>query len=77
MSRLHATGSAHRLPKEIAVGLFFSAATFIPSVGREPGLRAEFLPAAILFAVLCSLNCLFIYAWEHDILRDNTAHATT
>jgi hypothetical protein len=74
---LHATGSAHRLPKEIAVGLFFSAAVFIPTIGREPGLRAEFLPAAILFGALCSMNCLFIYAWEHDALRDSTAHAST
>jgi hypothetical protein len=74
---LHTTRSAHRLPKEIAVGLFFSAAVFIPTVGREPGLRAEFVPAAILFGVLCSLNCLFIFAWEHDVLRDNAAHAST
>jgi hypothetical protein len=74
---LHATNSAHRLPKEIAVGLFFSAAVFIPTVGREPRLRAEFAPAVILFAVLCSLNCLFIYYWEHDVLHDNMAHAST
>jgi len=62
---LHATRSAHRLPKEIAVGLFFSAAVFIPAVAREPGLRIVLLPCAVLFAALCSLNCLFIYAWEH------------
>jgi hypothetical protein len=74
---LHATRSAHRLPKEIAVGLFFSAATFIPTVAREPSLRGTLLPAAILFAALCSLNCLFIYAWEHDIPSDANAHATT
>jgi hypothetical protein len=63
---LHATRSAHRLPKEIAVGLFFSAAVFIPTVAREPALRLQLAPAAILFAAVCSLNCLFIYAWEHD-----------
>ena len=63
---LHATRSAHRLPKEIAVGLFFSAAVFIPTVSREPGLRPTLLPSAVLFAALCSLNCLFIYAWEHE-----------
>lgn len=74
---LHATNSAHRLPKEITVGLFFSAATFIPTVGREPGIRAELLPAAILFAMICSLNCLFIYHWEHNILHDSAAHAST
>jgi len=72
------TKSAHRLPKEIAVGIFFAAAIFIPTVARRPDLRAPLLPAAFLFAALCSLNCLFIYAWEHP--RPNLsrpAHATT
>ena len=63
---IHATSSAHRLPKEIAVGLCFAAAIFIPTVARRPDLRSPLLPFAILFAALCSLNCLFIYAWEHD-----------
>jgi hypothetical protein len=76
---LHATHSAHRLPKEIAVGLFFSAAVFIPTVAREPGLRAALLPLALLFAALCSTNCLFIYAWEHEGLATHTRmpHVTT
>jgi hypothetical protein len=69
---IHATRSAaaqqkiaHLLPKEIAVGLFFAAATFIPTIARCPNLRPRLLPFALLFAALCSLNCLFIYAWEH------------
>lgn len=62
---LHATPTAHRLPKEIAVGLFFSAAVFIPTVARNSSLRLDLAPAAILLAILCALNCLFIYAWEH------------
>lgn len=66
---IHAARSAHRLPKEIAVGIFFAAATFIPTVARRPGLRLALLPPALLFAVLCSLNCLFIYAWEHPALE--------
>lgn len=74
---LHASRNAHRLPKEIAVGLFFSAATFIPTVAREPGFRAALLPTAILFAVVCSLNCLFIYAWEHDPCSEVAPHTTT
>ena len=82
---IHATGSAaaqrkvaHSLPKEIAVGLFFAAATFIPTVARRPDLRLTLLPSAILFATLCSLNCLFIYAWEHDGSRNGTpSHAIT
>lgn len=78
---IHATRSAHRFPKEIAVGIFFAAATFIPTVARQPGLRLVLLPSAILLAMLCSLNCLFIYAWEHDPQRpsapDHPTHATT
>lgn len=78
---IHATRSAHRFPKEIAVGIFFAAATFIPTVARQPSLRLVLLPSALLLAMLCSLNCLFIYAWEHDPERpsdpDHPAHATT
>jgi hypothetical protein len=66
----------HRLPKEIAVGIFFASAIFIPTVSRRPDLRFTLLPVAILFAALCSLNCLFIYAWEHP-LPSRTTHATT
>ena len=76
---LHATPVSHRLPKEIAVGLFFAAAVFIPTVARQPSLRPGLLPVAALFAALCGLNCLFIYAWEHEtpgtIARQ--AHPTT
>lgn len=67
---------ASRLPKELAVGIFFSAAAFIPTVARQPGLRLTLLPGAILFAALCSLNCLFIYAWEHTADSPNTHPAT-
>jgi hypothetical protein len=78
---IHATRSAHRLPKEIAVGIFFAAATFIPTVALHPGLRLSLLPSALLLATLCSLNCLFIYAWEHDPKRpapaDSPTHAST
>lgn len=67
-----------RLPKEIAVGIFFSAAVFIPSVSRAPALRLRLLAPAVLFAALCSLNCLFIYAWEHPTQRSRShAHRLT
>lgn len=78
---IHATRSAHRFPKEIAVGIFFAAAIFIPTVGRRPELRLALLPSALLFASLCSLNCLFIYAWEHvpgfHVRADHPVHAIT
>jgi hypothetical protein len=67
---------ARRLPKEIAVGLCFAAATFIPTVARRPDLRLPLLPVAVVFATLCSLNCLFIYAWEHEGQRINTSTHT-
>ena len=68
--------TARRLPKEFAVGLFFPAAVFIPSVARAPALRPALLPGALLFAGVCICNCLFLYAWEHP--RDRSrAHATT
>jgi hypothetical protein len=65
-----------RLPKEIAVGLFFAAAVFIPTIGRLPGLRVQFLPSAVVFACVCALNCLFLYAWEHPHSRTG-AHGST
>jgi hypothetical protein len=75
---IHATRSAHRLPKEIAVGLCFAAATFIPTVARRPDLRLPLFPSALLFATLCSLNCLFIYAWENPSLHSTQrTHAIT
>jgi hypothetical protein len=66
----------HRIPKEFAVGIFFSAATFIPTIAREPALRPILLSAALLFALLCSLNCLFIYSWEHPYATRYTHPAT-
>lgn len=62
---IHLSHPSRRLPKEIAVGVFFAAAVFIPSVARRPELRPALAPLALLFALLCSLNCIAIYAWEH------------
>jgi hypothetical protein len=66
----------HRLPKELAVGVFFPAAVFIPTVARAPQLRASLLLPALCFAGVCTLNCLFLYAWEHPRNRVD-AHVTT
>ncbi|MFC6644027.1 hypothetical protein ACFQBQ_18485 [Granulicella cerasi] len=73
---IHASAASRRLPKELAVGIFFPAAVFLPTVALRPDLRLELIAPAILFAMLCTLNCLFVYAWEHP--HDRTqAHATT
>jgi hypothetical protein len=67
---------AHRLPKELAVGIFFPAATFIPTLARVPQLEIALLPPFLLFAAVCTLNCLFLYLWEHPQNRDH-AHWST
>jgi hypothetical protein len=59
----------HRLPKELAVGVCFPAAVFIPTVARTAHPLPALLPSAIFLGLVCTLNCLFIYAWEHPDLR--------
>jgi hypothetical protein len=82
-------GTTRRLPKELAVGIFFPAAIFIPTLARTSPTPAalrllgwtanwlcpNLLPSAILFACVCTLNCLCLYAWEHPAkpLQDQTA----
>jgi hypothetical protein len=68
-----------RLPKELAVGIFFPAACFIPTVARAPWLRLQLLPTAFVLAGVCTLNCLFLYAWEHPSRAQvrRKAHWTT
>jgi putative effector of murein hydrolase LrgA (UPF0299 family) len=73
---VRAASAAQRLPKELAVALFFPAAVCIPTVAREPALRAALLLPAILFAAVCALNCLYIFAWEHPSER-TSAHWST
>jgi hypothetical protein len=72
-----------RLPKELAVGIFFPAAVFIPTLARTTPapaaihflgsaanwIRPSLLPSALLFAAVCTLNCLCLYAWEHPSPR--------
>ena len=75
---IHARSSqaSHRLPKELAVGLFFPAAVFIPTVARVPALRPLLAGPAALFAAVCTLNCLCVYAWEHPF-DTRAAHPST
>jgi hypothetical protein len=65
--------SRRPIPKELAVGMFFGAALFVPAMSVAPSARL--VAAALVTANLCSLNCLFIYAWEHP--ASGGAHAST
>jgi hypothetical protein len=74
---IHVVRGAHRLPKEIAVGICFAAAVYIPTVAGKPELRFPLLASALLFAALCVLNCLYIYAWEHPLGDEQQPHPLT
>lgn len=55
---------ARIIPKEIAVGVLFAAGTTLPVWSRYVGFSADFCFCLLLFAALCSLNCLSIERWE-------------
>jgi hypothetical protein len=69
------------LPKELAVGLVFAAATAVPAWSRLQSGRAILLPAIAIFAALCWLNCVAIERWENlapnGKLQSPDAHSTT
>jgi len=55
-----------RIPKEMLVGLIFSAACVLASpLGSHLPITGISLPFA-LFALLCWLNCVAIEAWENE-----------
>jgi hypothetical protein len=68
---------AERLPKELAVGIFFSAAAFLPGWFAAKNELGWLALAALCFGLLCTLNCLSIYAWEHEDHQLARAHITT
>jgi hypothetical protein len=60
------------LPKELAVGVVFAAATAVPAWSRLPR-AAELIPGrffllftVLFFAALCWLNCVAIEKWERE-----------
>lgn len=61
--------------KEFAIGSLFAAGTLL---GVTPHIFAEgstMIFAAILFASLCSLNCVSIAIWERDLDRIQGKHS--
>jgi hypothetical protein len=71
----------NRLPKELAVGVVFAAATAVPAWSRLHSERQRLFPAVALFAALCWLNCVAIERWENlapdEQLRSPDAHPST
>lgn len=52
------------IPKEVLVAVIFAAACAIPSWSRQPAARPMLLWPAVLFAMLCCINCVAIEHWE-------------
>ncbi len=66
--------------KEITVGFLFSTGTLlvvIPKFALVPSIvvRSPALMAMLLFAILCSLNCMSIAVWERDLDRAQRKHS--
>jgi hypothetical protein len=53
-----------RVPKEAAVGGVFAAGVVLPAWSRMAERRWELLLLAVLFAAVCTLNCVAIEEWE-------------
>jgi hypothetical protein len=69
--RLPARLVPHLVPKELAVGLIFAAAVGLPTWERLRSSSADpsrtlLLVLLLLFAALCTLNCIAIETWEMD-----------
>jgi hypothetical protein len=73
----HGAGVERWLPKELAVGTLFAAATAVPTWSRIAGHRLALVPVVALFALLCWLNCVAIEAWEGTPATRAGAHSTT
>jgi hypothetical protein len=55
--------------KEFAIGSLFAAGTLVGVTPHVFAERSTMIFAAILFASLCSLNCVSIAIWERDLDR--------
>jgi hypothetical protein len=61
--------------KEATVGVLFAAGTLLTVLSSLPSLPRGFAGAAVLFAFLCSLNCMSIAVWERDLDRTLGRHS--
>ena len=66
MLGIHAgrTWISRLFPKALIIGLLFAAGTSLPVWSVDPITFTELLLPIVLFALLCSLNCLAIECWE-------------
>jgi uncharacterized membrane protein len=61
--------------KEFIIGSLFAAGTLVGVTPHVFAERSTMISAAILFASLCSLNCISIAIWERDLDRIQGKHS--
>ena len=70
--------SARVFAKEAAVAIIFASGCLLPAWSSAPSaLRFQLLPAGVLFALLCWLNCVAIERWEGRDTVGVHAHPST
>lgn len=55
-------------PREVAVGILFALATAVPAWATDASARAQLAEPVLLFAALCTLNCIAIETWERPAI---------
>jgi hypothetical protein len=61
--------------KEPIIGSLFAAGTLVGVIPHISAVRSALIFAAILFAALCSLNCVSIAIWERELDRIQGKHS--
>jgi len=70
--------TARVLAKEAAVAIIFALGCILPAwSSASSALRSQLLPAGVLFALLCWLNCVAIERWEGRGVVAAHAHPST
>jgi hypothetical protein len=53
--------------KEVAIGFLFTAGTLVGLLPGIPPIDSGFVFSALAFALICTLNCVSIAAWEREL----------
>jgi hypothetical protein len=61
--------------KEVIVGFLFAAGTLLALAPQIATARSTITFSAVLFAILCTLNCMAIAVWECDLDQAQGKHS--
>ncbi len=60
-------------PREVAVGILFALATAVPIWSQTNAVHARLAGPVLVFAGLCTLNCIAIETWERPVSSTRSA----